>query len=79
MTKVVEILEALKNRVESLEKIVEQLKVPKEESGEGDKAKKIEEPLPPMTEKASLLGNVFIETLKPTKDSFSKFAKELIY
>ena len=78
MTMLTEIVEKLKNEVESLKKRVEEMApqgntdVPKEEPGE--------EPQPPMTESARL-SNIFVETVKvgEDKEDFNKAVRRILY
>jgi len=85
MTKLVEVIESLKNRIEKLEgngngeeeekPMEEQDEVTVDAEEEEDKA---EEPEPPMTESHSLR-DVFIETISKREDDFGKVVQKVIY
>jgi len=77
MTKLVEIIEVLKNKVEALEaKVLGN--APVEPAPEAGEAKPDEMPMPPMSESMTLR-NVFTEIIDTKKIPFSESARKVLY
>jgi len=76
MTKLVEIIEVLKNKVEALEKKV--MTENPEPSPEGEVKTDEEKPMPPMSESMTLR-SVFVETMETGKSNFSESARKVLY
>ena len=78
MEKITEILEAMKGRIEALEKKIMSSAVAPEEKPE--MPLKAEEPMPPMAERAQLgLGSVFVESIKTADTNFGKAVHKVIF